>query len=82
MVKRKNLNSLSVMIDSENEKGIAFFQRFGFKLPKNGVIENGDEEKQKEEETPQQIRMLLDLKIFRASTMVLVKKQMENKTKK
>ena len=35
VAKRKNLNSLSVMIDSENEKGIAFFQRFGFKLPKN-----------------------------------------------
>jgi len=83
-VKRKQLNSMNLMIDAENEKGIAFFKRFGFeivkKAPKNGVIENGDgnEEKEKEEDTPQRIKMILKLTLFRQSTLVLVRKQIQD----
>jgi len=82
-VKRKQLSALNLVIDAENEKGIAFFKRFGFEIakksPTNGVIENGDgnEEKEKEEETPQQIKMIMKLNIFRQSTLVLVKKQIQ-----
>lgn len=83
-VKRKELNSLNLSIDAENEKGIAFFKRFGFEIakkvsPKNGVIENGDgnEEKEKEDET-EQLKMILNVKLFRQSTLVLVKKQIQN----
>merc|ERR1712083_77630 len=90
VVNRKDLHFLSVMVDAENEKGISFFKRFGFQIkdsnPKNGVIENGDEKKhgkEEEQEQREKHKMTLDLKLFRGSTLVLVKKQMkENKENK
>eukprot|EP00483_Globobulimina_turgida_P004211 UN04220 len=39
-VKRKKLVTISLFIDEENEKGIRFFERFGFKIMKQDGVQN------------------------------------------
>merc|ERR1719162_2850252 len=84
-VKRRELNTLSVYVDDANAKGKAFFARFGFeaKKPQNQKGK-GKEEKKDEEETnggaaakATPIKMRLDLRLFRQSVLVLVKKQIK-----
>merc|ERR1712157_167226 len=91
-VQRKKLNTISLFINEDNKKGIAFFERFGFKIlnqdsidnkNKNGTKQNKNnnkKEQKKEEnddENDKNIKMRLDLRIYRSSLMVLVKKQLK-----
>ena len=85
-VKRRNLNYVSVSINKENKKGIVFFERFGFKLTQktqNGMKGNKDdavEEKSESNDNKLFVQMRLDLRIYRSSILVLVKKQLKQAT--
>lgn len=81
-VKRRKLNTISVFVSEANEKGMAFFARFGFEAQKQQT-KNAKEEKKDEEEPnggaaeAKRIKMRLDLRLFRQSVLVLVKKQIK-----
>eukprot|EP01083_Nonionella_stella_P048775 130210_1 len=89
-VKRKKLNTISLFIDEENKKGIGFFERFGFKIMKyetdgdqnknknkNGMKKSAPKEEKKQETDVTNVKMRLDLRIYRSSIMVLVKRELK-----
>merc|ERR1712154_11454 len=90
-VQRKKLLTISVFIEEDNKKGITFFERFGFKILKQEKEKNDDKKQNqpkngKKEEKKEQnddgndckhIKMRLDLRIYRSSIMVLVKKELK-----
>merc|ERR1712228_171435 len=76
-VQRKKLNTICLFIDEENKKGIAFFERFGFKNKDNE--NDGIQSEDKSEDDVKRIKLTLDLRIYRSSIMVLVKKELKQK---
>merc|ERR1712129_206703 len=75
--KRKKLQMICAMIDEKNTKGIAFFERFGFKKE---ALRKGQNEA-KEQRAENKIKLTMDLRIFRASVSVLVNKQKKTQTR-
>ena len=63
-------------MDESNKRAIAFFERFGFK---SKAIENESEEKEQSSDDVdnKRTKMSLDLRIYRSSVMVLVKKELK-----
>eukprot|EP00486_Rosalina_sp_Unknown_P012602 CAMPEP_0201588802 /NCGR_PEP_ID=MMETSP0190_2-20130828/159248_1 /ASSEMBLY_ACC=CAM_ASM_000263 /TAXON_ID=37353 /ORGANISM="Rosalina sp." /LENGTH=296 /DNA_ID=CAMNT_0048041657 /DNA_START=20 /DNA_END=910 /DNA_ORIENTATION=+ len=90
VAQRKKLQNLFIYIEEENKKGIAFVERFGFEICENKKVENNQNDKPKngiKEEKKQQndcldvgnyVKLKLDVKIYRQSVMVLVRKQIKD----
>lgn len=83
---RKKVQNLYIRIEEDNKKGIAFFERFGFaksddtinkknqkNKPKNGT----KEEKKQDSDIGNCVTLKFDVKLYRQSVMVLVRKQMK-----
>merc|ERR1712228_1005566 len=63
-VQKKKLNTICLFIDEENKKGIAFFERFGFKNKDNE--NDGIQSEDKSEDDVKRIKLTLDLRIYRS----------------
>lgn len=77
-VQRKKLTTICLMIDEENKKGISFFERFGFKMKQN---DKNEEKEISDDNNGKQVKMSLDLRMYRSSIMILVKKELKQNEK-
>ena len=91
VTQRKKLQNLFICVEEENKKGIAFFERFGFEICDSKKVENNQnnkpkngtkEEKKQDMDVENCVKLRFDVKLYRQSVMVLVRKQIKEEENK